>query len=129
MVFGRQSIAGRPATGPVSRSGGWLMACCKRTLSKSLRLVVLSLLVCGMMLVGASRADDSIGQRAVRLYEQGKYREALAEAKVAEAESKARIGEESKPHALALSYIGLVLKAQGRYEEAETHLKRALEIR
>src|SRR6266487_3268417 len=91
--------------------------------------VVVPFLVYCMMLVGESRGDDNIGQRAVRLYEQGRYREAFAEAKRSESQSKARFGEESEVHALALSYIGLVLKAQGRHGEAEDFLQRSLKIR
>ena len=66
------------------------------------------------------RARDAHLNLGILLYNQARYAEALA---------VARIAVEQRPdHSKAYAYLGAILNALSRFEEAETHLRRAIAL-
>src|SRR5688572_30803796 len=89
---------------------------------------MLFLLVGVGTLTAVTPAAAQQGERFSEFYGAGNYSAALIEAQKLKAGVKARFGTDHANYAAALNLLAIVYRAQGKYAEAEAHLKRALAI-
>jgi tetratricopeptide (TPR) repeat protein len=103
-----------------------ILACCAAV---RLALIVVTT---AYIWVGEARAqsDESniLFQRVTELYQAGKYAQAMPLAEGYAAAMKSGHGDETPQYAVALSWLALLHKAQGRYGEAEPLFKRTIAI-
>ena len=95
-------------------------------------IAIVMLLVCAMPTVGqAQGADDlpALQHQVGRLYNQGKYGEAMPLARRYVVVARQKHGEEHAEFATAIAWLANVYRAQGRTAEAEPLYQRALAIR
>lgn len=67
-------------------------------------------------------------KQIVKLYETGKYGEAMPPAKQYVKAIKTRVGDDDPSYAAAINLLAMIEQGQGQYAEAEAHVKRALAI-
>ncbi|NEQ09701.1 MAG: tetratricopeptide repeat protein [Moorea sp. SIO4E2] len=85
---------------------------------------------------GSERAEElslteasQLNQQAIKLYQQGKYSEAIPLAERALEIRQEVLGEEHLDVATSLNNLALLYKSQGRYAEAEPLYQQALALR
>lgn len=74
-------------------------------------------------------SPEQLAREAVRLYEQGHYREARSVAAQLVVVQRETLGESHPDYASALSNLGILLYLQAELDEAEPLLRQALEVR
>ncbi|MEH1800478.1 MAG: tetratricopeptide repeat protein, partial [Nostoc sp.] len=71
---------------------------------------------------------ERLNEQAIKLYNEGKYSEAIPLAERALAIRKQILGEEHPDVATSLNNLALLYKSQGRYADAEPLYRQALEM-
>jgi len=99
------------------------------------RWIALIALVAALATTGAQHARAQSGDQLAdlraqvsRLYDQGKYADAVAVAERYVALARQKHGQDHREYATAISWLANVYQAQGRYAEAEPLHKRSLAI-
>ena len=97
-----------------------------------LAMVVVAGLVCGIVLVATAHAQTdpaALDAEVEKLYQAGKYSEAIEVTKRSLAIGEKLLGPDHPDVATSLNNMGLLYQEQGRYGEAEPLYKRSLAIR
>ena len=104
-------------------------------MARPLATVTFVLLALGLWLFAASaswvKQDNlrALDQRIYKLYEEGKYREAIPLAEQAVATARRLHGPEDPATATSLNNLALLYQAMGAYARAEPLLEEALRLR